>query len=1538
MLHQGGSTYLGIKSYSYNSSYAGTTRTNYFNIVATDNAGNSTTASDYVNVVYASIPDTTAPSVEFTGASPTTIYLNNSTTSANVSLTVTASDTGGSGLSSVSVNNGASQVYQYGSNWYYQKTFNFNDYGWGNTTVTFTATASDGAGNNSSATQSITVNKSDTQNPSISTFSANASSLNISSSSQSITYTVTATDNRGISSLSVNNATAYYGSGNTTYFSESFSPSSYGFGTHTISRTATATDAAGNSSTATLSFTLVKNDVTKPTISGFSVNNSSPQVTTSSQSTTVTYTLTATDNVGISSYSVGGATYSSKSGNNYYFTESFNYRDYSFGNNSISRTATVTDAAGNSTTSSINLTLSKVDNQAPTISSFTANDTTVTLTSSSQTQTVTYTAVVTDNRGVSSVSVSGLTFSSQSGNNYYFTKTYSYGDYSYGSTTATHVCVATDAAGNTSTLNESVTVTKTDNQAPSISSFTVSDSSITVSSSNTSQTVTFAVTATDNRSVSSWAVSGATYSHASGNTRYFTKTYSFNSYNYGTTNISETATVSDAAGNSATSSRAMTVSKTDTSIPSISSFTANDTSVSLTTGSQSQTVTFTVVATDNRGISSVSVNNGASGGLSSGINYYFTKTFNYDDYNFGNTTTTFTATATDAAGNSTTSTLNVTISKSDTQSPVIQDFTVSSNVALTTSSTSKTVTYTVQASDNRAVTSFSVNGGAGSASGSGSTRTFTETFSYADYTFGTHTISRTATVADAAGNSDSDTITFTLTKSDNQAPVISSFTAADTTLAVNTQSQTATATYTATITDNVAIDYVRFEGNPPTGSSGNTYTYVKTFSYASLNFGSNTSTIACYAQDTAGNSASLNETVTITKTDTSAPTISNLTVSTDPALTTDNQTETILITADITDNVGINTYSIPGATFVSRSGNTYTWRKIYEYDDYSFGTSTDTITLSASDDGGNSTSGTVSASVSKTDTEAPTITSFGADNSTVTVKTSSKHATVRFTAVVTDNVGIETISVTGATAAGNSGNSYYFDRTYNYDSLPNHPTNYGSMTSVVTLTVTDAAGNTSTDSTTVTVIKQDDQNPSIDSYTVSPSTTVTLSTSSQTATLTYTVNVSDNVAIATDGVSMNNGATLDSTNITSQGLGDYIFKKTFNYSDFSIGSTQQVFTVTVEDWAGNTTTQNKTVTVNVSDDQAPSISGITRTSGGNAVTGVTLLAYPGTAQTVTFTVTATDNIAVSNVTMNNGATYVSNSGNNWVFTKDFELADYSFGSTTENFTATATDAAGNSSTSNTSIVVTKRDNVAPSITFFTQDVERATLLSSTTNTVTVTFTATISDNDSVQSVSFGGLTPSISGNDYTWTKSYAYADYSFGTSTDTLTLTVTDPTGNTSSQSKSVEIVKTDDVDPIITSFSADATTLTWLTSQNDTADKTVTFTAVVSDSGQGISSVTVSGGGVQTNVDGNTYTFTKSFSMPTVANSADGSGIQASSATGLVVTDGAGNSTFESIVISRKYLDDTNPTISSFRVNDDTVTLKTSAQSQTVTLYCCSK
>ena len=76
--------------------------------------------------------------------------------------------------------------------------------------------------------------------------------------------------------------------------------------------------------------------------------------------------------------------------------------------------------------------------------------------------------------------------------------------------------------------------------------------------------------------------------------------------------------------------------------------------------------------------------------------------------------------------------------------------------SVTTSSTSQTVTYTVKATDNRAISSVSI---PGSASGSGSTYTFTETFNYSSYSFGTTTVTRTVTVADAAGNAATDSLT-----------------------------------------------------------------------------------------------------------------------------------------------------------------------------------------------------------------------------------------------------------------------------------------------------------------------------------------------------------------------------------------------------------------------------------------------------------------------------------------------------------------------------------------------------------------------------------------------------------------------------------------------------------------------------------------------------------------------------------------------------------------------------------------------------------
>ena len=121
MIRMGGNTYQGTQSYLYNSSYAGTTRTYTMSIIAADAHGNLRTSNTNLSVYYAVVPDTTRPTIHSFSTNYSSFTLNNSSTSATVSLTLQATDAGG--IYSVSVNNGASQVYQYGDYWYFNKTF-----------------------------------------------------------------------------------------------------------------------------------------------------------------------------------------------------------------------------------------------------------------------------------------------------------------------------------------------------------------------------------------------------------------------------------------------------------------------------------------------------------------------------------------------------------------------------------------------------------------------------------------------------------------------------------------------------------------------------------------------------------------------------------------------------------------------------------------------------------------------------------------------------------------------------------------------------------------------------------------------------------------------------------------------------------------------------------------------------------------------------------------------------------------------------------------------------------------------------------------------------------------------------------------------------------------------------------------------------------------------------------------------------------------------------------------------------------------------
>jgi chitodextrinase len=149
--------------------------------------------------------------------------------------------------------------------------------------------------------------------------------------------------------------------------------------------------------------------------------------------------------------------------------------------------------------------------------------------------------------------------------------------------------------------------------------------------------------------------------------------------------------------------------------------------------------------------------------------------------------------------------------------------------------------------------------------------------------------------------------------------------------------------------------------------------------------------------------------------------------------------------------------------------------------------------------------------------------------------------------------------------------------------------------------------------------------------------------------------------------------------------GTRTWRKTYDYANYSFGTTSETLTLTVTDAAGNTSTETVSVTVTKSDDEQPSISSFTVSSDAVNIT------TSNQVQTITFTAVASDNVSVASINVP-GATYVNVVGSTYTWTKDFSYADYSFGSTPETYTVTATDAAGNTKDSSVSLTVTKIDD------------------------------------------------------------------------------------------------------------------------------------------------------------------------------------------------------------------------------------------------------
>ena len=885
--------------------------------------------------------------------------------------------------------------------------------GAGNYTVTRTFTATDDAGNSSSATQTISVV--DTTAPEFTLVPAN--------------YTVECTDD-----MPMEDATAVDLCSMVTVEVSSVTTPGNATGNYVITRTFTATDDAGNSNTATQ--TIAVQDTTPPAFASF------PEDTVVECSDGLPLmSATATDGCGPVAVT---------------FTDLFTTGNAA-GNYTIARTITATDDAGNATTALQNITVQ--DTTAPEFT-FVPTDYTVECTDDMPMDD----AMATDNCGEVTVSVSSETTAGDATGNYTITRTFT----------------ATDDAGNSSSATQTISVQ--DTTAPAL---TVPADYTTECSEGLVLDLAEAIDACGPTSVS--VEVETILGNASGN-------YA----------VIRTFTATDDAGNSTSDTQTITV--VDTTPPALNI--PEDYTAECSEG----LVLDLAEAVDACGPTSVSVEVETIPGNAAG-NYTVIRTF----------------IATDDAGNSTSASQTITVQ--DTAPPafisVPEDAMVECSDALpyaepSTNDLCGTVNLTHSdevipgnaAGNYTVVRTFTATDDAGNSSLA--TQTFTVVdisapefiFVPADYTVecaddmpmddamatdncgevtvsvssettagdatGNYTITRTFTATDDAGNSSS--ATQTISVQDTTAPAL-----------------TVPADYTTECSEGLVLDLaeaidacgptsVSVEVETIPGNGAGNYAVIRTFT----------------ATDDAGNSTSNTQTITVQ--DTTPPALNipeDYTVECSDDIPMDDATAT--------DNCGEITITVTSETTPGDATGNYTIAR----------------TFTATDDAGNGTSATQTITIQ--DTSAPEFSFVPAD---YTVECSDEMPMED--AVASDNCGVVTIEVSSETIMGNAAGNYVIVRTF---------------------MATDDAGNSNSAAQTITV--QDTTTPE---FTFVPAD--------------YTVECSDEMPMDDATASDNCGeVTIEVTNETTAGdaAGNYVVVRTFLASDDAGNSATAVQTITVQD-------------------------------------------------------------------------------------------------------------------------------------------------------------------------------------------------------------------------------------------------------------------------------------------------------------------------------------------------------------------------------------
>ena len=1384
-----------------------------------------------------------------------------------------------------------------------------------------------------------------------------------------VVHTAKATDNVGVTGyafesggadnnkFSLNTAT-----GALTFLSQpDFEAPASAAGTNTYTVKVKAVDAAGNSAVQTVTVNVTDLDDTAPVFTAG--DKASINLAENSPSTTVVHTAAATDNVGVTGYAFesGGADNTKFSLDTatgalkFISSPDFEAPASAAGTNSYSVKVKAVDAAGNSAVQTVTVNVTDADDTAPVFTAGTMAS--ITLPENILPTTVVHTAAATDNVGVTAYA-----FESGGPDNAKFSLNAATGALTFisspnyeapasaqGNSTYVVKIKALDAAGNSAVQTITVNVTDedetpdVDDTAPVFAAGTIASASFAENAPTS--TVVHTSTATDNVGVTGYAfeAGGADNNKFSLNTATGALTF-LTSPDFdapasaaGTNTYSVKVKAVDAAGNSAVQTVTVDVTDTDDAAPV---FTLGaSASATFAENTATSTVVHTASATDNVGVTGYAFEAGGADNnkfslntVTGALTFLSSPDFENPASAAGSNTYSVKVKAVDAAGNSATQTVTVTVTNHPADDPVVDDTApvfaagASANASLAENTPSSTVVHTATASDNVGVTAYAFE-----ASGADNSRfnlnsatgalTFISSpnFEAPGSAAGNNSYTVRVRASDAAGNAAVQTITVNVTDLDEVAPVFAQGALTSATVTENTPNTTVV--HTASATDNVGVTAYAFEAGGADNNkfSLNTSTGALTF-LSSPDFdvpgsaaGTNAYTVRVRASDAAGNSAVQSVTVTITDVDEVAPIFAAGPTHTASVLE-NTPTSTVVHTASATDNVGVTAYAFEtgGADNDKFSLNTATGALTFlsspdlEAPGSAAGSNTYTVRVRASDAAGNSAVQTVTITVIDQDEVPPTFTAGTSTSATVSENTLT--STVVHTATATDNVGVTAYAFESGGADNNRFNLNTATGALRFLSSPDFEamgSAAGTNSYSVRVRASDEAGNTAVQTVTVNVTDLDEVAPV---FTAGNSTSASIAENTPSSTVVHTATASDNVAVSAyafeAGGADNNKFSLN----TATGALTFINSPNFEAPGSAVGTNAYTVRVRASDAAGNSAVQ--TITVNVTDlDEVAPVFAAGPTPTANVVENT-----PTT--TIVHTASATDNVGVTAYAFEAGGADNNKFNLNtatgaltFLSSPDLEAPGSAAGSNTYTVRVRASDAAGNSAVQTVTITVIDQDEVPPT---FSAGISTSATVAENTPTATVVHTATATDNVGVTAYAFeaGGadnnkfnLNTATGALTFISSPNFEAPGSAAGTNAYNVRVRASDAAGNTAVQTITVNVTDLDEVAPVFSQG-----TLTTATVVENTPSSTVVHTASATDN-VGVTAYAFEAGGADNNkfslntaTGGLTFLSSPDFDVPGSAAGTNAYSVR------VRASDAAGNSAVQTVTITVTDVDEVAP------------------------------